>query len=136
MRPEAVIRALSEAGRWLGSPVEPADLPAGWRRFLADMKLPIGDGRLLTFAKSAFVDVGPVGPRSVEISWRAASLQPLFPVFAGRLEIREGRLRLEGRYAPPGGALGRIADALLLHTAARGTATWLLGEISRAAGDS
>jgi hypothetical protein len=34
-------------------------------------------------------------------------------------------------YAPPGGAIGRLADRALLHLAASGTAKWLLHEIDR-----
>jgi hypothetical protein len=69
----------------------------------------------------------------VEIGWRASRAAPLFPVFSGWLSIRPGELHLEGVYAPPGGVLGRVADRMLLHVAANGTARWLLGEIDRAA---
>jgi hypothetical protein len=42
-------------------------------------------------------------------------------------------MRIEGLYAPPGGVVGRVADRMLLHVAANGTARWLLREIDRAA---
>lgn len=96
---------------WLGARVADAELNAGWRRFLVDMRLPIGDGRWLTFTKSAYVDLGPSDAGTVEIAWRPASLQPLFPVFAGQLTITPHALQVEGRYAPPGGRLGRIVGS-------------------------
>jgi hypothetical protein len=69
----------------------------------------------------------------VEISWRSATLAPLFPVFSGWLTVGPGELRLDGYYAPPGGALGLAADRALLRLAARGTARWLLGQLRHAA---
>lgn len=128
--------ALESAGEWLGEPVTDHDLPDGWRRFLVDMRLPIGDGRHLSFRKAAFVDLGPMTTSpdraAAGISWYAAGLQPLFPVFAGVLRLSPGELHLEGCYAPPGGGLGVVADRLLLHVAARGTARWLLAQIAAA----
>jgi hypothetical protein len=130
--PAARVLALFDDPSWFGTEVAPA--PAGLRRYAADLRLRVSD-RLprATFAKAALVDPGR--PRrllrsgTVEIGWHAATLAPLFPVFAGRLTIREGELALDGYYAPPGGRLGRVADRLLLHTAARGTARWLLKTI-------
>ncbi len=40
--------------------------------------------------------------------------RPAFPVFVGSLWLQADRAILDGRYAPPGGRLGRAADALLL----------------------
>ena len=80
--------------------------------------------------------MGPVEPLNdgwrVEISWRAATMAPLFPVFSGSLVVHGGEMTLSGWYAPPGGELGRLADRALLHIAATGTAKWLLGELERA----
>ncbi len=112
---------------------------AGMRRYAVDLRLRVGgeDAGLTTFSKAAFVDVGP--PRrtatgwEAEISWRAASVAPLFPVFSGRLVVSADHLRIEGLYAPPGGVIGRVADRMLLHVAANGTARWLLHELDRAA---
>ena len=42
-------------------------------------------------------------------------------------------MTIGGWYAPPGGALGQVADRALLHLAAEGTARWLLGELDRVA---
>ena len=112
---------------------------AGMRRYAVDLRLRMGGAEAgwATFSKAAFVELGP--PRrtgsgwDAEISWRAASAAPLFPVFSGRLIVEPHQLRVEGLYAPPGGAIGRAADRMLLHVAANGTARWLLGELDRAA---
>ena len=56
------------------------------------------------------------------VCWRAATAAPLFPVFSGRIVSEPGELRIEGIYAPPGGIMGRLADRVLLHTAANATA--------------
>jgi hypothetical protein len=137
--PPAVCRALAEAP-WLGQEVAAVDAPPGARRYLTDLVFPLPpDGRLLSLHKAALVDIGPSRPHpeggcEIDIAWRSATLAPLFPVFAGRLEVDRGGLTLEGRYAPPGGALGRAADHMLLHTAASGTARWFLGHLLSAVG--
>ncbi len=121
---------------WLGQAVDVDGLPAGATRYLTDLVLPLPpDGRLLSLHKAAFVDLGPVvnrpdGGCDVDIAWRSASLAPLFPVFAGHLTARATGLTIEGHYAPPGGVVGRTADRMLLHTAARGTARWFLGHLA------
>ena len=104
----------------------------------ADLRLRVSERPgLVTFGKAAYVDLGEVLPLAdgwqAEVSWRAASLAPLFPVFSGTLVARTGELSVSGWYAPPGGAVGRLADRALLHIAAEGTARSLLGEIDRAA---
>jgi len=111
------------------------------RRFATDLRLsPDDHGLLAPFRKAAYVDLGTpqrVGDGlRIEISWRSASLAPLFPVFSGWLTIRPGALVLEGHYAPPGGAIGLLADRALLHLAARRTATSLLHQLRAAAAAS
>lgn len=134
--PDALRAALERATSWLGPSVD--DGPPGMRRHLTDLRLRVGDqpGRA-TFRKAAYVDIGRVRRVSdgyeVEISWRAATLAPLFPVFSGKLAIADGELRLEGWYAPPGGAIGFVVDRALLRVAARGTARWFLNEMVEAA---
>ena len=109
------------------------------RRYSVDLRLRVGreDAAVTTFRKAAVLDLGPVhrvgAGYEVEISWRAATGAPLFPVFSGLLSVGPRELRIEGLYAPPGGVVGRIADRVLLHTAANATARWLLGELERAA---
>ncbi|HEX5579620.1 MAG TPA: hypothetical protein VFY43_08150 [Candidatus Limnocylindria bacterium] len=134
--PERLAWAVRAARSWLGP--EQADAPAGMHRHQADLRLRVSDRpTLVTFGKAAYVDLGSVQPLAdgwqAEVSWRAASLAPLFPVFSGTLVARSGELSISGWYAPPGGAVGRLADRALLHIAAEGTARWLLGELDGAA---
>ena len=125
--------------RWLGDSV--AGGPQDMRRYATDLRMsrqPLA--RRLPLRKSAFVDVGPVErideSLRVEVSWRSASLAPLFPVFSGWLTVRPDEIVIDGRYVPPGGSLGFVADRALMHRAARYTAEWLLGELARAAAAS
>jgi hypothetical protein len=133
---DSVRAAIEHADVWLGPSVEGA--PEGMARHLTDLRLRMGEqpGRA-TFRKAAFVDLGPlrrVGDGyEVSVSWRAATMAPLFPVFSGRLAIADDELRLEGWYAPPGGAIGFVADRALLKVAARGTGRWFLDEVVEAA---
>jgi hypothetical protein len=107
-------------------------------RYLVDLELRVGEQTpRITFRKAAYVDVGPARARQhepieVPISWRAAGLAPLFPVFSGRLSWADDQLSVDGYYAPPGGGLGMVADRLLLNVAARGTARLLLERIAAA----
>lgn len=120
---------------WLGELVEAAAEPDGAARYLLDLELRVSDtAPRVAFRKAAFVDVGPLvesgGALSLDISWRAASLTPLFPVFAGRLTWAAGELLVDGHYAPPGGGIGAVADRLLLNVAAQGTGRRLLERIA------
>lgn len=127
----SVCAHLRSAG-WLGEVIPiPDATDDGTVRYLTDLVLPLPpDGRLLSLRKAAIVDIGPGSETpdgcEVPVAWRSASLAPLFPVFAGRIVVKSNGLTIEGHYAPPGGALGLAADRVLLHTAARGTARWLL----------
>ena len=118
---------------------EARDAVPGYRRYAVDLRLRVGGDAagLTTFRKAAFVDLGQVRPTragfEAEISWRAATAAPLFPVFSGELRVGPDVLAISGLYAPPGGPLGLVADRALLHVAATGTARWLLMEIDRAA---
>lgn len=123
---------------WLGELVEAGDGEAAGR-YLLDLELRVSDAApRVAFRKAAYVDIGPLmvdGHRLwLEISWRAAGLTPLFPVFAGRLAWRDGKLELNGYYAPPGGSVGLVADRLLLNVAARATGRRLLEHIAEAMG--
>jgi hypothetical protein len=125
-----------ERKAWLGELVEAALAGSDRDRYLVDLELRVSDlARRIAFRKAAFVDLAPVsatetGSIQVGISWRAAGLAPLFPVFSGTLRWSEGHLALDGLYAPPGGGIGLIADRVLLNVAARGTATLLLERIA------
>jgi hypothetical protein len=123
-------------GRWLGERVGEGD-EDGATRYLLNLELRVLDqAPRVAFHKAAYVDVGEVervedgDALSLGISWRAAGMTPLFPVFAGTLRWVDGELLLDGFYAPPGGAVGLVADRLLLHVAARGTARRLLERIA------
>lgn len=140
LSPDRIRAAIEDPGAvWLGPAVEGADAPRGMHRHLTDLGLQIGDRSGGLFRKAAFIDLGPIRRvgrgHELEISWQAATLAPLFPVFAGQLAIADGELRLEGWYAPPGGLLGRVADRVLLNLAARGTGRWLLASLADAAQD-
>lgn len=124
-------------GTWLGDVVE-GGASGGRERHLVDLELRVSEqAPRITFRKAAYVDVGPASARphqpiQVGISWCAAGLAPLFPVFSGTLSWADGELSLDGYYAPPGGAIGIMADHLLLNVAARGTARLLLERIAGA----
>jgi hypothetical protein len=128
--------AFGSAASWLGP--EAASPDDVHRRHQADLRLRVSDRpSMVTFQKAAYVDLGPIEPIGngweARIGWRATTLAPLFPVFAGRLVVRADEVVLSGWYAPPGGALGRAADAALLRIAATGTARWLLAMLDEAA---
>ena len=135
-----------DAAEWLGFEVgldgEPLSVPgrpstAGIRRYETDLGLPLRPGSQRTvFRKAALVDLGAPEPTKrglqVPIAWRSATMAPLFPVFAGRLEILPDQLILDGWYAPPGGSAGLVVDRAFLNLAARGTARWFLDRIGEA----
>lgn len=129
--------ALLGGGRsaWLGPAV---DRVGGRERYLVDLELRVIDHRpRVAFRKAAFIDLPP-GTEvtregdaiSLPISWRAAGMAPLFPVFAGTLSWAHDRLHLDGYYEPPGGGVGVVMDRLMLGAAARVTARRLLGRIA------
>ncbi len=120
---------------WLGQSIDPPEGDSQSRRVATDLELPILDGSgKLPIRKSALIDLGPAknvdGSLHVDIAWRSAGLAPLFPVFAGHLEISATRLTLDGRYAPPFGKLGLLIDEALLHLVARRTAQAFLGRLA------
>ena len=139
--PPVVAAAVLGPGRdrWLGRPL----VATGHRidRYELDLEMPLGDGRPhVALRKAAVVDIGPLegemgGRLCAPISWRAASLAPLFPVFSGSLCWGAGALRIDGYYAPPGGRLGVAADRILLRLVADRTARWLLERILQAMAD-
>jgi hypothetical protein len=83
------------------------------------------------------VDVGPVDEDgdvcTAEVGWRASTLAPLFPVFAGQVVAHDGTMRLDGVYAPPGGGIGVLVDRALLHFVAKRTAMWFLERVAEQA---
>jgi len=130
-----VARRRVDAAGWLGFEVVPS--ATGMRRYETDLGLPLRPGSHRTvFRKAALVDLGsPEATKQglrVPIAWRSATMAPLFPVFAGRLEILPDQLVLDGWYAPPGGSAGMVVDRAFLNLAARGTARWFLDRIGEA----
>lgn len=132
--PARLCAALTEPS-WLGAVVpSPGERP-DVTRLEMDLAFTLSSegGREVTFKKAALVDiamgVGGAGGCAGEIAWRASSFSPLFPVFAGRLVMKGGRLTLSGAYAPPGGQLGLLFDRTIIHRFAERTARWLLDEI-------
>jgi hypothetical protein len=125
-----------ERGAWLGELVQ-ADIDRrGTARYLLDLELRVSDlAPRVSFRKAAYVDVAPLDAVAetlvVDVAWRAAGLTPLFPVFAGTLSWQDGELQLRGVYAPPGGAVGAVADRLLLNVAARATGRRLLERVAQ-----
>lgn len=133
------LAVLGNKGRaaWLGEVVQQVGM-GEFDQHLVDLELRVSEHTpRITFHKAAYVEVGParaqpLQPIEVAISWRAAGLAPLFPVFSGTLTWADGQLSLDGYYAPPGGGIGIMADRLLLNVAARGTARLLLEKIAAA----
>jgi hypothetical protein len=120
-----------QAQGWLGS-FDGADA-SGLSRYICDLELRVSpEGRGL-FRKAAVVSLGaPVEQDDgwrVPIEWRAATLAPLFPVFAGWLSMTPRSVALTGSYAPPLGIVGQYLDRALLSIAARGTGRWFLSKV-------
>ena len=119
---------------WLGAIGDPPPNHPELRRIETDLAFDLTEERrTVTFRKAAFVDIGPVrrnGANCIaQIAWRASSLAPLFPVFAGTIEASDGLLVLDGVYAPPGGGVGLLVDRGFLHVFARRTANWFLDRL-------
>lgn len=119
---------------WLGVIGDPPPDHPELRRIETDLAFDLTEERrTVTFRKAAFVDIGPVRRNgagcAAEISWRAASLAPLFPVFAGTIQASNGRIVLDGVYAPPGGGVGLLVDRGFLNVFARRTANWFLDRL-------
>ena len=71
----------------------------------------------------------------IPISWKATSIQKLFPVMNGKLEVapsskEETRLTVSGMYEPPLGRLGEQLDEALMHRVAEGTVRELAEQIA------
>ena len=103
--PARLAWAVRAARRLAGREVEPP--PAGMHRYQADLRLRVSDHpSLVTFRKAAYVDIGPVKSLGdggeVELSWRASTLAPLFPVFSGTIVAPAGELTISGAVRPAG----------------------------------
>jgi hypothetical protein len=75
----------------------------------------------------------------IPISWTATSIQKLFPVMNGKVEVApsskdETRLTVSGMYEPPLGKLGEQLDEALMHHVAEGTVRELAESIAKKLG--
>jgi hypothetical protein len=138
VRPAAAAALGPGRGAWLGDLLEGAGAAGRegvpLERYALDLEVPLGDGAThIAIRKAALIEIGPLVEQPdhslvcVPFSWRAATMAPLFPVFSGRLCWAPGEVRIDGWYAPPGGAIGAAADRILLRLVAQRTARWLLG---------
>jgi hypothetical protein len=121
---------------WLGPLTEGLATHPELRQVAADLELPVLDGSSPgPLHKSTLVDIGPtrrLGDQLLmDIGWQSASFAPLFPVFAGQLVVSEHEIVLEGRYAPPLGALGLLLNQALLHFVARRSASAFVERFAR-----
>lgn len=119
---------------WLGHPAEGPDGPTAGV-FAIDLELPVLDSQArTTVRKAALITIGSPRDRDgvlvVPVSWRSATIAPLFPVFEGELVIDAHGIELEGRYAPPFGRLGLVIDAALLHVVARRTGQAFIARVA------
>lgn len=132
--PSGLCAALDDPS-WLGPLVDGPSEHPHLRRVETDLAFSLAsEPRTVTFRKAAYVDLGTIRRDGSlcagEVGWQASTFAPLFPVFAGTIEIRDGGLHLEGVYAPPGGGIGLLVDRGLLHHFARRTAVWFLDRLS------
>lgn len=125
-RCHALLGEAMEIARSEGEGIRARVGPAGWPS---------------AFSKTVDIHFGP--SRSlrdsliVPISWQARSGPSLFPRLEGDLELapfgpEQAELVLRARYEPPGGALGRRIDRVLLHRVAESTLRAFLGSIGAA----
>jgi hypothetical protein len=122
--------------------------PEAWLPALADhanavgaaylTEVGFGDG-VLRLDRRVAVDVRPgqqVGDTWVlPIAWEAVGADALFPSLEADIEVAalsptRTHLSLSGRYRPPGGAIGRIADRALFHRVAEATMKDFLDRIA------
>jgi hypothetical protein len=125
-------RAVNELGDigWLG--VGRPDVESSTRVVTTELELPLRNPSAGSSIRiPALMEVGlPVVTGqavAVDLSWRSATLTPLFPLFVGRLVVSAKDVTLDGRYAPPFGRIGLLIDRELLHLVARRTGLALLG---------
>lgn len=63
---------------------------------------------------------------AVPITWRSLEEEPLYPTFTGNIRLKQlpdgiNLLQIDGHYEPPGGPLGRAADATVMAAIAKET---------------
>jgi hypothetical protein len=110
---------LADSGKWLPSLAEDAA-----SRLVTELGVNLGKVRV---ARAVQVEVSPptIYPDRCQlyVAWRAAEMPALFPELTGAFELlplppRQSRLSFDGRYVPPGRAVGRLVDRVLMHRVA------------------
>ncbi|MDA8285561.1 MAG: SRPBCC family protein [Actinomycetota bacterium] len=101
----------------------------------------VGPGRSgAMLAKTVEIQPGPTRRHGdttlLAFTWRPTGVLPLFPELDADLEVRPAglertQLTLRGRYAPPGGSVGRGMDRLVLHRIAEATIRAFLADLAK-----
>ncbi|MGH9114912.1 MAG: hypothetical protein ACRDWW_03690 [Acidimicrobiales bacterium] len=112
---DALFEAAFEGARAEGASLRARVGPAGWPAVFSKT-MEIRSGPLRYYGDSALIP----------FSWVAPEGESLFPRLDADLEVApfgsgQTQLVLRARYAPPGGALGRGLDRVLLHRLAEST---------------
>jgi len=124
-RTEALLRAALKGARVQGEAIRARVGPASWPA---------------VFSKQVRIRAGPAREHGdsvlVPLSWEATDGVSLFPRLDADLEAApfgagQTQLCLRARYDPPGGALGRSIDQMLLHRLAEATVRAFLTDICR-----
>ncbi|MGC8628019.1 MAG: hypothetical protein ACP5VR_10825 [Acidimicrobiales bacterium] len=107
---------------------------------LSDIRVKVGpQGWPMLLAKTVEITTGPVRQHDrtmlVAFSWRATGPGSLFPSLDADIEVSpispgQSQVALRGRYEPPGGAPGKVADRLVLHRLADATIRAFLSQLA------
>ena len=126
-------RIVAKDGAWL-SPLAAEAMGEG-----EALRLRVGPvSALPLFGKTVRVEVGTPLRRGdvtvVPLTWTATAAPGLFPVLSADLEIAPldpqlTQLTIQGRYAPPLGAIGRRLDRLLMHRIAEASVRAFLNRL-------
>jgi len=137
---EARSALLYEPGRWVPRLVREAEDQA--ERLLIEVGF---DVRAMRVSRQVEIAIGePLhanGKTTLPVTWRSTSHESLFPRFDADIEVAPlgpGRvqLALSGRYEPPLGPVGRVADRALLHRVAEATIKDFVERVAATLADS
>ena len=133
-RPAGEVVAELRDGAILGRAAEEAG------EALGDLRVKVGPKSWPPLlAKTVEVTLGPERQHDdvtlLAFSWRATGHPSLFPTLDADLEVSplgdsQSELSLRGRYEPPGGAPGKVADRLVLHRLADATMRAFLSRLA------
>lgn len=121
--PESLLGAAFVGARSYGESLRAKVGPAGWPPAFAKA-VEVGCGSLRHHGDGTLIPV----------TWQASGGPSLFPRLDADLEVaplgpQQTQLVLRARYEPPGGALGRGLDRMLLHRVAESTVRAFLSAI-------